>query len=91
MKPIYDSKGNLIKTGDRICGRYTTTLRSGKMYEVIEGIVEDAGNYPVPAIRIRKSDGSIYYAQPEYNRESQRFELVTRSNDCNLYLTTTKP
>ena len=41
QEKIYDENNVLIKIGDRVKGHWTSTLRSGRFYDTIDGVVID--------------------------------------------------
>ena len=83
-KEIYDQNGVLIKVGDRLKGDWKSTRGSGKLYNVIEGVVINSKNYPVPAVGIMLNNGEKDYLKPEYDYSQSRFVLKGRSNDMNI-------
>lgn len=82
---VIDMDGRPIKIGDHVKGNYPTYIGSGRMYEEVEGIVIDKP-YPLPAVAIRKHNGSICFVNLEYNRKLETFQAKWRSNDFDLGL-----
>ena len=90
-KEIYDQNNVIIKIGDRVKGYWNSTLRSGRFYDKIDGVVIDSKNYPVPAVGIILNNGDKDYLQPEYDYEKGKFVLKGRCNDMNIGIYVVNP